>query len=615
MNHGPDADPRPSAGPSGGAPAWSVSALARATGIMRTRRRALGYSQLDFAVEFGYSPRHYQSMESGGKISPASMYALGRQLQMSPYEWAQFFHFLTGDTPYYGLTVDEGRTVGEGLKRVTTDWAKVHIHRQDNPAVLMDGCWNVEHFNTAFAAIYESVQPHLHDHPLVNPMRFCLFHPDAPLVYGDWEETWLVPALCEFAHQFYLHPDNPELQSIRDRVRRDDRLEDIYLNRVSRQLIEHGIDAVSHGDVLERLLLVPGRGTQPILVTQGHPWFGRHHGYLMWAFSPLEGADRPLLAHVTADAAPAQASPGPSQAHAKTSAPRPHPHKTPSSAKPPALRARSSAEFSLTVGQLIRHYREKTPYSQEQFAHGAGLPFSHGTYVKYERGKELPKKEYHDALTKALGMPAPVKQLFLSMVMAGEPPTLAVRSGPETADRTRRWVDVHLADHRQTSPSVLMDGAWHVEYCNAAYEQLFAHVPADPRNHPLINPFRYVVFHEEAQQTLADWYDVWLVPWLVELGMALHRDNPHPEHLALHREIDSDSFLRDTFNSRVMRDLQGGGVTVGFESDGDIRGMQLPIEYDDGTTGRRYVPMLVTAGVPQHLKKIGALYTTMTPWT
>ncbi|MEV6569469.1 hypothetical protein [Streptomyces kronopolitis] len=90
------------------------------------------------------------------------------------------------------------------------------------------------------------------------------------------------------------------------------------------------------------------------------------------------------------------------------------------------------------------------------------------------------------------------------------------------------------------------------------------------------------------------------------------REEPPPNYvcLSLYDEIEKDPFL-GAFNDRVMRDLRGGGATTG-ESDGDTRGMRLPVQQADGTFVRESIPLIVTAGVPSHLKQTGELFTTMT---
>ncbi|MGW7642177.1 MmyB family transcriptional regulator [Streptomyces decoyicus] len=605
-----------------------ASSLASVTALMRSHRHALNLTQEGFADKHGYSVRHYREMESGGNISTPNMYALANQLNMSPRAYAQFFFFVTGDAPTYDLTVEDGCAAGEKVRNAAAGWAKVHVHAQEDPTVLMDGCWNVKHFNEAWARIFGGVQPHPSDHPLGNVMRYCLFHPEAPQIFVNWEEGWLITAMCHFAHQYFMNPDNRELRAMRDRIRGNDLLETLYATRIRDELAERGMDRLFVGDGEQRQLFVPGQGPTDILIMMGHPWFGRHHMFEALKLSDADG-DKPLLAPAPAPAVevhPSSRTPraAPNPVAGERTAPTADAPLTPVDQHPPGGSSPRKAtphsgdgdEFALTVSRLLAIYRIATGKSQEQFPRSANLPFSEGTWAKLERGRQLPKKENLEVLATALGMSNSVKQLLHTMTTRAESPPVGVRGGPETQTVTQKWVRAHLSDRQlRQSPTVLMDGAWNVRYCNTAYRELFAHVPPDPRNHPLDNPFRYVAFNKEAQETLADWHDVWMTPWLVELGSALlrNRENPHPEHKALYDDVNKDPFLRDIFEGKVMQDLRGEGESVGFERDGDLRGMHLPVEQPDGSTARQRVLMLVTAGVPSHLRKTGELFTTLTP--
>ncbi|MGY4958362.1 helix-turn-helix domain-containing protein [Streptomyces sp. NEAU-S7GS2] len=601
-------------------------ALASAKALMRSRRAALGLSQERFADKHGWSVRQYRQKELKGKISTPDMYRLARQLHMSPRVAAQFFYFLTGDAPTYDLTVDEECAVGEEVMQAAAGWAKVHVHGQEDPVVLMDGCWNVIHFNEAWAKIFGGVKPHTSDHPLANVMRFCLFHPEAPRIFLNWQEGWLITAMCHFAHQYFMNQGHQELRAIRAGIRRHELLETLYTTRVRSELAERGMDRLYEGDGDERQLFVPGQGPTDILIMMGHPWFGRHRRFEALTLSHPDG-NKPLLASAPADEEHTSSC-TPHAAHDHIAGERTIPPATaawlsPEDRSPAASSlARKSAKpccsnedkFALTVGRLLTLRRNATGKSQEQFPRSANLPVSEGTWAKFERGHQLPNKEDLDSLATALGMSDSVKQLLHAMTTRAEPPTVGVRGGPETEPVTQKWVRAHLSDRQlRKSPTLLMDGAWNVRYCNTAYRELFAHVPPDPRNHPLDSPFRYMVFNQEAQETCADWYDVWMTPWLVELGTALLREDPHPEHKALYDDITRDPFLREIFEGKVMRDLRGEGEGVGFERDVDLRGMHLPVEQPDGSIVRQHVTMLVTAGVPSHLRKTGELFTTLTP--
>ncbi|MFI0220239.1 MmyB family transcriptional regulator [Streptomyces lydicus] len=566
--------------------------------LLRSHRMRLGATQEEFAQAHGFSVRAYRDMENGGKISMANMYALRESLCMGPQARAQFFRLVTGDAPSLrGLTVDEG------LARVTAKWAEVHLYSQESPTVLMDGGWNAIHFNAAWAGLFDSVEPHPRDHPLDNPLRFCFFHPDAPRIFLDWQESWLITAMCQFAHYYDLNPDSEQLIEIRNRIAQVPLLESVYVHRVSAELTERGAKRIIEGDVSDRPLLV---GQRPLsaLLTVSIPWHAREYGYQLLTLSyPNAKATWPPTAVLPP---PRRTRPDAGSGGDATQAP------TGTTANSPEPGPRVPHDQAVTVGHLLREYRKRAGLSQEMLPRTAGLPMTSRTYRKLETDKGRPRKEQVGPLAKALAMPTSVERFLYTMITKGDPPTLGVRGGPILEGLTERWARDHVDDQKQKAPTVLMDGAWHVIACNDAYRALFRHVPADPINHPTTNGFRYVVFHPDARETLAEWYEQWAVPYLVEFGATLmrHRDAPHPAHLGLLWEIQADPYLWKIYRGRVHRELQGGGNAIGFEGDGDVRGMHLPIEGSGST--RAFTEVLVTAGVPLHGKAYGYQFCTLT---
>ncbi|MGW9047668.1 MmyB family transcriptional regulator [Streptomyces lydicus] len=558
----------------------------------------LGLTQEEFAQAHGFSIRAYGDMENGGKISMAAMYALRESLRMGPQARAQFFRLVTGDAPSLrGLTVDEG------LARVSAKWAEIHLHNQQSPTVLMDGGWNAIHFNAAWAGLFESVEPHPRDHPLDNPLRFCFFHPDAPRIFLDWEEGWLVTAMCQFAHHYDLNPDSEQLVEIRRRISQDSLLESVYVNRVSAELTERGVERIIEGDGNDRPLLVDGRPHHALL-TVSIPWHAREYGYQLLTLSYGNQGSGP--ATDTAEPRPRRTSP----------AAQPGADATPAAAEASfagqaTREERPSPDRAVTIGQLLREYRKRSGLTQELLPRVTGLPVTFRTYRNWEAGRDQPRKEYVAPLAAALKLPKSVERFLYTMITRGDPPTRGVRGGPIVERATKRWARTHVDDRNQKAPTVLMDGAWNVLTCNDAYRALFKHVPPDPLNHPTLNGFRYVVFHPDARDTFAEWYEQWAVPYLVEFGATLMRDRaaPHPEHLALLSELRADPYLWSIYTGRVHTELQGSGTAIGFEGDGDVRGMYLPA--GGGDSERIFQEVLVTAGVPLHGKEYGYQFCTL----
>ncbi|WP_411138068.1 helix-turn-helix domain-containing protein [Streptomyces sp. C10] len=580
----------------GGGTRWGAAAPVTTSDLLRSHRMKLGVSQEEFAQAHGFSVRAYGEMENGGKISMANMYALREGLHMGPQARAQFFRLVTGDAPSLrGLTVDEG------LARVTAKWAEVHLYSHESPTVLMDGGWNAIHFNAAWAKLFDSIEPHPRDHPLDNPMQFCLFHPDAPRIFLDWEESWLVTAMCQFAHHYGLYHDSDQLIEIRRRIAQAPHLEALYTNRVRAELIERGAERIIAGDVSDRPLLV-GRRPRGALLTVSIPWHAREYGYQLLTMSyPNDTVMPPASAGAPASRTrPATGSEG-------------HTASCPAgvTAGRQALGERPPHDRAVTIGQVLREYRNRAGLTQEVLPRVTHLPVTARTYRKLETGKGQPRKEHVGPLAQALRMPTSVERFLYTLITKGDPPTIGVRGGPAVEALTERWARDQVKNQR--APTVLLDGAWDVIACNDAYRALFHHVPADSLNHPAMNGFRYVVFHPDARETLAEWYEQWAVPYLVEFGATLmrHRDAPHPEHLGILQEIQADPYLWKLYRGRVHRELQGGGTAIGFEGDGDVRGMYLPTG-EGPDSERSFTKVLVTAGVPLHGKAYGYQFCTLT---
>ncbi|MEU3877731.1 hypothetical protein [Streptomyces sp. NPDC029704] len=561
--------------------------------LLRTHRIRLGYSSQEaFAHEHGYSHRSYSDMENGGKISMGAMYALREQLQMSPEAKDQLFQLVTGAPPALSaLKVDPA------LDRITARWADVHVHTQQDPVILMDGGWNMRHFNRAWAQIVDDLPPHPDDHPLTNPMRFLLFHPDAARMHPG--EKWLVTAVTQFAQHYDLHPDNPYLQDMRRRIRENDLLEDLYTNRVRQELTDRGTDVIHQADVDERTVVIHGEAWK-ILLTTMIPWHARHYGYQLMKLSLIgrvsAGSDTPT----SLPSAQWPPTAGPSSARhaaALTNEPldRPSPNR------------------ALTAGQLLRAYRHRARLSQDAVLRFANLPVKTARTLRaWEADKAAPKPEYIPRLAAALNMSVWVQQYLEILVTKGDPPTLGVRGGPEVEARCAQWARQHVAD--QASPTVLTDGAWNVIHCNSAYRQLFHHVPEDPLSHPTVNWLRYLAFCPDARETLVNWYEDWLIPGMADFGATLmrHAKAPHPEHVALLEEFKENPLLWDVYTQRARQELEGSGTAFAAQGDGDVRRIRIPARGD--TTGTRMeISVLITAGIPLHGKPFGYRLNSLTP--
>ncbi|MFI1203434.1 hypothetical protein ACH4VR_29055 [Streptomyces sp. NPDC020883] len=554
----------------------------------------------------------YAKFENGGVISVANMYALAEAYGMDEATYDQFYFLVTGGPPSYKGVCGDAR-----LDKITEDWSQVHVYQQPEPTLLMDGAFNVLHFNSAWARLFDHIDPHPSDHPLVNPVRFLFFHPKGPECFLDWQEGWLFSMLCQFAVRYHLTRDNRQLQEIRQRISEDDFLEDFFTGRVEEELFTRGYQRVFDVDGEVRKFWVPGQGERDIRLTVVVPRHGRPFGYQLCTLSNPAG-DRPLFDSDKASEAfghelidrpgrmPRGASEEPQTAARVISPRRP---RFPAQPRP-AVIERNYPDAEQVVGRLLLKYRkEKRQLSQERFCRITGL-VTDRTYGAWERGEKLPPHQYISQLVNELRMPEEVGRYLFRLITKREPPAPAIHLASDYDARTEAWARVHVHDQNQQHPSILTDGAWNVVACNDAYRRLFRHLAPDARNHVTVNVFRYVVFHPDARETLTEWYDEWLIPFLAELGSKIlaHGDRLHSVHREIQEEVEADPFLRKAFNGAAKRELESGSVRVEYLNDGGIRGLNLPAvtsAHSGRPLERRHSDVQVTTFAPLHALDCG----------
>ncbi|MFF7415405.1 MmyB family transcriptional regulator [Streptomyces lydicus] len=571
--------------------------------LLRAHRQFLGLTQEEFAYRHGFSVRTVVEWENGGRITMATMYALRDALRLGSQAFDELFAVVTGASPTLkALAVDPE------LDRITARWAATHVHTQPHPTVLMDGGWNARHFNAAWVQIFDQVEPHPNDHPLDNPMRFLLFHPLAPELFPEWEERWLVTAITQVAVNYALHPTHPSLQNIRRRIHDIPLLEDLYVNRARKELIERGVNVIFEGDV-DRRPVVAGHERTDILLTVLIPWHARDYGYQMMTMSPLDNSALLLETSQPCRDAVRVRPQGPSAPGVPASPRRPEQARVSDVAWQPPDYAKWAA---LTVGQLLRWYRKRVKLSQEQLVRSTALPVSVRTYIDWERDRSLPPAKYVPVIAKAMHMPGGVRDYLHNLVTRSDAPVLGTRLSPDVAQRSATWTRVHVDG--QPAPTAIMDGAWQVVHCNEPYRRLFAHVPPDPTgNAPTQNWLHYVLFHEDARVTLGDWRESWLTGTLTDLMISLTRQRGAlpDEHLAFVRAIEADPVLAEAYARSVDQDPQTFPLSATTLGDGDIRTMWIPEPSAPASRTKRTV--CVTAGVPLHGKAQGYCLLSLSP--
>ncbi|WP_338063890.1 hypothetical protein [Streptomyces noursei] len=515
----------------------------------------------------------------------------------------QFFGLVTGSVRFFKGIRDTK------LDGVTQRWVDAHVTPLKEPTVLLDGGWNLLHCNAAWIALFGGFPSHPTDHPLDNPVRFMLFHPSAQEIFLNWEEGWVFTILCQFAHHYHLNHENPELRHMRQRISENDVLERLFTTDVRRELTTHGLDRIYASDGEAREIYIPGQGPTQCRLTTCIPWHGRWVGYQACKLSSLvkgkflvdlppgmyENSLKPTSK--AADSAPVNYPP---QARAGYQRDR-----------DPAAAVRLTQglrypDVAVTIGQILRYYRELPPkIPQNRIRHVTPLKISDRKYRDYESDVAIPPLGLLPTIKEALGIPTSVTRLLHRMISGGHPPTIAVHGGPEFDSQARIWAREYIDDAVQPIPSSLEDGQWNVIAYNAAYAALFSHVQ-EGENNPTKSSFRYVMFNEDARYTLANWYEEWLVPSLIEFGTKLisHGDDWHPELAQMYEDIRQDPLLWGTFSGRVRAELRNGGTDSGFLIDGGLRGFNLPTsDYDPNKPAehRKYYPVLITSASPLHM--------------
>ncbi|WP_128512519.1 helix-turn-helix domain-containing protein [Streptomyces inhibens] len=581
-----------------------------AADIIRANREKLGFTREEAALEFGFSPEWWARVERGGKITMATLLTMRLALLIPDDEFEQAVLSATGVAPSFkGIR-------NTGLDHVTQRWVDAHVTPLKEPTVLLDGGWNTLHYNAAWAALFDGVAPHPHDHPLVNPIRFQLFHKDARKLFVDWEERWIIPSLCQIAHHYYLNHDNPELRALREGISEDHRLEYLFTVVVHKELAERGLDRIFASDGEQREIVGPD-GVTPCVLTGFIPWHARAVGYQAFQLSHAVPG-KLLLPELSPDV---QGSRTAYEAGAPLALARTPDNASGGGGRPPQDRAAYAGyqaiaaqpahglthpDVAITTGQIFHTYRdrlvigERVGIPQNLLPHLTSIGMSDRKYRDLEGGKMFPTPPQLTNIVKALEIPEPVDRLLYCMVTGGNPPTKAVRGKADFERRAKIWAQRHV--DVQSIPTSLEDGQWNVICHNAAFAQLFSHAEAT-RNHPTKSSFRYVLFHDDARHTLANWYEEWAIPFLVEFGakLMLHGNSRHPEHAQMLEDIRDDPLLWDALNGPVKAELHSGGAGTGPLIDGGVRRLNLPTPgycRNNLAANRKRYKVLVTAGAP-----------------
>ena len=244
------------------------------TAFLVSARDAVDLNQEAIARQLDMSDRQYREWERCRQLIPrARLDDLARALRLDDAGRRQLYRLTGHLVPLPGSLSGDER-----LLELTERWADVHIHRQNDPACLTDGAWNVVAANDAYHQLFEAVSPHPLNHPTVNALRWTLFHPDAPHMLGHWRESWMLPNLCQFALALQNNQADPQLRRIRHEIADRPELEDAYLHTVPDLLAQPAQYPDDEDGAVREILAGPG-GFVPVLLTTSIPSHARDHGF------------------------------------------------------------------------------------------------------------------------------------------------------------------------------------------------------------------------------------------------------------------------------------------------------------------------------------------------
>ncbi|WP_151770471.1 MmyB family transcriptional regulator [Streptomyces abyssomicinicus] len=125
-------------------------------------------------------------------------------------------------------------------------------------------------------------------------------------------------------------------------------------------------------------------------------------------------------------------------------------------------------------------------------------------------------------------------------------------------------------------PSVLLDRAWDVVVANTAFTELFRSVGPHPTAMPGDNFLRFVLFHPDAGQVLADREVRWCLPALARFAHLTERYGDDPVLQAVRREIAEDPLMEAAYRQGLPHWVRTVGERAAREHDGSVRQLVRP---------------------------------------
>ncbi|WP_166630372.1 hypothetical protein [Streptomyces sp. GC420] len=132
-------------------------------------------------------------------------------------------------------------------------------------------------------------------------------------------------------------------------------------------------------------------------------------------------------------------------------------------------------------------------------------------------------------------------------------------------------------------PSFLHDRRWDVALANSAFDALFEGIRPHPTAMPRRNFLRFVLFHPDARNVLAEHETSWCLPMLAGFAEEMKSDTGSRDRAlqAIRREIARDPIMEAAYCDGLPRWVRSVG-TAAAHCDGDVR----PLRHPDSRWGR-----------------------------
>ncbi|MFP3990588.1 hypothetical protein U9R90_24610 [Streptomyces sp. E11-3] len=147
-------------------------------------------------------------------------------------------------------------------------------------------------------------------------------------------------------------------------------------------------------------------------------------------------------------------------------------------------------------------------------------------------------------------------------------------------------------------PSLVVNHRWDVVVANSAYDALFHSVRPHPTAMPRHNFLRFVLFHPDAGEVLAEHETSWCLPLLAQFAAALDTHAQDRGIQDIRRDIAADPIMNAAYQQGLPHWIRAVG-SAAVDHDGAVRPLRHPDPAQGSATCR------IISETPATLQAIG----------